>query len=238
MATLFSKIVTDIDVTRSLSIPTSSLGSIPFEEGHFTDMNVYDDCGRFWVFRCSIQQMGSEDRVLSVNWIEFVRHKNVRVDDKVIFLEETCINDPTTGAKIKIEVKRKIRLYGQDIWADVKPKPWPDEPPIHKHNLRRSLEETRKLTYIHGEDEEEVTKGGMMSPYSIRQQKRSNDQFRIFPMTNHALKLVHHRNRSTLSFASTAANKAPNRDRLRKTDGDLCMKMADVAALVASMPIQ
>ncbi|KAK1577855.1 hypothetical protein Q3G72_025430 [Acer saccharum] len=120
MATLFSKIVTDMDVTRNLSIPTSSLSSIPFEEGQFMDMHVYDDCGRFWVFRCSIQQMGSEGRVLSVNWIEFVGHKNVRVDDKVIFLEETCINDPTTRAKIKIEVKRKIRLFGQDFWADVK----------------------------------------------------------------------------------------------------------------------
>ncbi|KAK4834994.1 hypothetical protein QYF36_003616 [Acer negundo] len=41
----------------------------------------------------------------------------------------------------------------------IRPKPWPDEPPIHKHNLRRGLEETRKLTYIHGEDEEEVTRG-------------------------------------------------------------------------------
>ncbi|KAK0590155.1 hypothetical protein LWI29_023319 [Acer saccharum] len=40
---IVQKIVTDMDVTRNLSIPTSSLSSIPFEEGQFMDMHVYDD---------------------------------------------------------------------------------------------------------------------------------------------------------------------------------------------------
>ncbi|TXG53777.1 hypothetical protein EZV62_019033 [Acer yangbiense] len=118
---IFSKIVTEIDITRSLSIPTSSLGLIPLEEGHSVDMHVYDSCGRLWIFRSSIlqQSTGCEGLVLSVNWLEFVSHKNVKVDDEVIFIEEIIMNGPGVGARLYIQVRRKIRLFGQDIWADL-----------------------------------------------------------------------------------------------------------------------
>ena len=119
MATLFSKVVTEMDVTRSLSISISSLGLIPLEEGPSMDMHVFDDdSGRLWDFRCSIQHNTyCEGRVISVDWLEFVGHKNVRVDDKVIFVEQVT-NDQSM--RLKVEVKRRIRLFGQDIWAAVR----------------------------------------------------------------------------------------------------------------------
>ncbi|KAK0574126.1 hypothetical protein LWI29_018548 [Acer saccharum] len=87
----------------------------------------------------------------------------------------------------------------------IRPKPWPDEPPIHTgHKLRTSLEKTRKLTYIHDENEE-VTRGGEVSPGSNRQQRRSVGQNRIFLVTDQALQWNYHRFRPTLSRAAAPA---------------------------------
>ncbi|KAJ0093162.1 hypothetical protein Patl1_27070 [Pistacia atlantica] len=116
MATIFSKFLTEMDVTRSLVIPTNFMGLIDFEKGRVMDMHVHDDAGGLWMFRCSVQQNGIVGDVLCVDWIEFVQHRNVKVEDKVIFVME----DEAMGGRMKIEVKRKIRLFGQDIWADVK----------------------------------------------------------------------------------------------------------------------
>ncbi|KAJ0015102.1 hypothetical protein Pint_20352 [Pistacia integerrima] len=118
MATLFSKFVDEIDITRSLSLPVSPMGLIYFEENHLLDMHVQDDCGQLWIFRCSIQKNGDAGCALSVDWLEFARHKDVRIGDEVIFQE--IVKDQAMGARIKIQVKRKIRLFGQDIWGDVK----------------------------------------------------------------------------------------------------------------------
>ncbi|KAJ0094029.1 hypothetical protein Patl1_27065 [Pistacia atlantica] len=114
MATIFSKFLTEMDVTRSLVIPTNFMGLIDFEKGRVMDMHVHDDAG-LDVYLL-VQQNGIVGDVLCVDWIEFVQHKNVKVKDKVIFVME----DEAMGGRMKIEVKRKIRLFGQDIWADVK----------------------------------------------------------------------------------------------------------------------
>ncbi|KAJ0031882.1 hypothetical protein Pint_13600 [Pistacia integerrima] len=119
MATLFSKFVNEIDMTRSLSIPTSPMGLKHFEENQLMDMHVQDDCGQLWMFSCSIQKNGDAGCALCVDWLEFVRHKDVRIGDEVIFIED-IVKDEAMGARIKIQVKRKIRLFGQDIWAPVK----------------------------------------------------------------------------------------------------------------------
>ncbi|KAJ0035465.1 hypothetical protein Pint_26425 [Pistacia integerrima] len=105
-----------MDVTTSLVIPTNFMGLLDFENGHLKDMHVHDDAGGLWMFHYSVQQNDIIGDVLCVDWIEFVQHKNVKVEDKVIFVME----DEAMGGRMKIEVKRKITLFGQDIWADVK----------------------------------------------------------------------------------------------------------------------
>ena len=119
MAILISKFATKADVESRLSFPTCSLGLLPFEEGQSMNMSLYDKCGCQWIFACTIQQNDSIGQVLSMDWMEFVRHKDVRENDKVIILEEEIIKNHIIGTRMKIEVKRKIRLFGQDIWADV-----------------------------------------------------------------------------------------------------------------------
>jgi len=119
MTTLFSKLLTKADIENGLSIPASTLGPLPFQEGHSMNMHVHDGNGQEWIFSCPIKGNESVGRFLSVGWIEFVRERNLQVDDNVTILEEV-MNNRATGTWIKIEVKRKIRLFGKDIWADVK----------------------------------------------------------------------------------------------------------------------
>ncbi|OAY39820.1 hypothetical protein MANES_10G124700v8 [Manihot esculenta] len=119
MAILITKLLSQADIESCLSFPTSSLGPLPFQEGHSLDMNVHDQSGQEWIFSCTIQRNDSVGQFLSVGWLEFVRHKNLAVNDEVIFVEEALENQAVRSCRIKIQVKRKIRLFGNDIWADV-----------------------------------------------------------------------------------------------------------------------
>ncbi|KAJ6416209.1 hypothetical protein OIU84_004919 [Salix udensis] len=116
MTTLFSKSLSKADIENVLSIPACTLGPLPFREGHSMNMHAHDGNGQEWIFSCNIQRNESVGHFLSVGWIEFVRERNLQVDDSVTILEEVMKNQATC---IKLEVKRKIRLFGKDIWADV-----------------------------------------------------------------------------------------------------------------------
>uniref|UniRef100_A0A6N2M8K1 TF-B3 domain-containing protein n=1 Tax=Salix viminalis TaxID=40686 RepID=A0A6N2M8K1_SALVM len=102
MAMVFSKVLTADDIENGLSIPGSSLGQLPDQEGLTMSMQRNDSVGHF----------------LSVGWNKFVRERDLRVDDKVTIHEE-AMKKEGSGTWIKVEVKRKIRLFGEDIWADV-----------------------------------------------------------------------------------------------------------------------
>ncbi|KAK6240987.1 hypothetical protein SCA6_006376 [Theobroma cacao] len=119
--TLFSKPLTKSDVEKSLLIPTHSFNTLLLEEGQFFNMNVVDSAGNAWTFPCFIQQNNDEIKgpsVISVGWLKFLHNKDVRVGDTV-FLYQISLDDNCTGTQFRIEVKRKIRLLGQDIWAAV-----------------------------------------------------------------------------------------------------------------------
>lgn len=86
------------------------------------NMTVYDyKSKREYMFCCTVRRRkemteDEDEGVLSVGWIEFVRRKNLKPCDKVIFYDEV---DDTGKATLKIEVKRRIRLFGHDIWAQI-----------------------------------------------------------------------------------------------------------------------
>ena len=82
------------------------------------NLTVYDHKSeREWMFCCTVRRNEiTDDGVLSVGWLEFVQRKNLKPDDEVNFQEEI---DHTDKATLKIEAKRKIRLFGHDIWAQV-----------------------------------------------------------------------------------------------------------------------
>ena len=121
---MFSKLLTKSDVEKSLLIPTCSFNVFPFEQGHFFYMNVVDNTGNAWTFPCFIQQISDDHQsigssVISIGWQNFAGKKHVRVGD-MVFLHRKCLDDNSIGmTQFRIEVKRKIRLLGQDIWAAV-----------------------------------------------------------------------------------------------------------------------
>lgn len=78
-------------------------------------MNALDNNGKTWSFPCSVYQDESSGTVVSVCWDEFVRQKGVRANDKVVIKEKSMVE----GTTFMIDVKRKIRLLGEDIWADI-----------------------------------------------------------------------------------------------------------------------
>ncbi|KAH1099009.1 hypothetical protein J1N35_015930 [Gossypium stocksii] len=97
------KAVTKSDIEKSLLMPTDSFSTfpVPFEGDRFFNVTAVDGTGKAWDFPCFIQQ-------------------NVRAGDTV-FLHRKPMDggggELTASAKLKIEVKRKIRLMGEDIWA-------------------------------------------------------------------------------------------------------------------------
>ncbi|GLT63676.1 hypothetical protein SLA2020_362220 [Shorea laevis] len=114
MAVMFSKLLTESDVNKNLSILFCSMGSsIPEEGGLY--MNALDNTGKAWSFPCSVHHEETTGTVVSVCWDEFVREKGVRANDKVVLKEKSMAE----GTIFMVDVKRKIRLFGEDIWADV-----------------------------------------------------------------------------------------------------------------------
>ncbi|XVF67659.1 hypothetical protein PTKIN_Ptkin10aG0139200 [Pterospermum kingtungense] len=129
MTMSISKVLTKSDIEKSLLISAACCfdsNILPLEEGHFYDINVIDNTGKAWSFPCFIQQisegMHMEPPVLSVGWLKFVCDKDVRVGDMVFLHQKYAMDDhddDSTCKQLKIEVKRKIRLMGEDIWAAV-----------------------------------------------------------------------------------------------------------------------
>ncbi|XWS40004.1 hypothetical protein CRYUN_Cryun18bG0103000 [Craigia yunnanensis] len=120
---MFSKLLTKSDIEKSLLIPACAFDVLPSEEGHFFYMNVVDLTGNAWIFPCFVQQISDDQSigssVISVGWLKFVWNKDVRVGD-MVFLQQKSLDDNSSGStQFRIEVKRKIRLLGQDIWAAV-----------------------------------------------------------------------------------------------------------------------
>ncbi|GKV21236.1 hypothetical protein SLEP1_g31233 [Rubroshorea leprosula] len=109
---MFSKLLTEADVVKSLLIPSCSVDVQ--EEGNLY-MQALDKNGKTWSFTCSVHRDETAGAVLSVCWDEFVREKNVRANDKVVLKE----NSTAGGTIFMVDVQRKIRLFGEDIWADI-----------------------------------------------------------------------------------------------------------------------
>ncbi|EOX98129.1 Uncharacterized protein TCM_006964 [Theobroma cacao] len=115
---LFSKLLTQTDIEKRLSVPTHILHLFPFLDGdRFADLQVKDSSGGLWTFRCIYRDGIYAKPVFSKGWLEFVYAKNLQIDDEVAFHKD---KDIEAAVPYRIEVKRKLmRLMGQDIWIEV-----------------------------------------------------------------------------------------------------------------------
>ena len=113
---LCSKILTATDVGVRLSFPTATMREhFRLEEGtQSVDFQVRDKDRKVWTFRLYTRKNnGYPKPVLTKGWIDFVKQKNLRVGDKMIFLVHE------SGDQLEIRVQRNIKLFGQEHWADL-----------------------------------------------------------------------------------------------------------------------
>ncbi|XVE93286.1 hypothetical protein REPUB_Repub01dG0177700 [Reevesia pubescens] len=97
-------------------------GIYNFEVGGLICLDFVDhSTGKAWTFLGSFvsnEENGSV--VLPTSWPQFVSEKSLKANDEVVFVGQSLqVDDKAPLKKFKIEVKRKIRLFGQDIWGDI-----------------------------------------------------------------------------------------------------------------------
>ncbi|XVF45215.1 hypothetical protein PTKIN_Ptkin02bG0187200 [Pterospermum kingtungense] len=106
---IFIKELTANDVERKLSVPEGCLHALPWSEAcqGTVLLQVKDDVGILWNFRC-MKRLGAVERLVIVSgWIQFVQSKELHCGDVVIFYRE---DDIVSGAHYKIEVQRNNLL--------------------------------------------------------------------------------------------------------------------------------
>ena len=109
-----SKRLTRNDVEQCLSFSVPRILNV--EVGNLFYLYVRDSTGEAYTFPCSIQQKEDMGLVVSINWHGFVRVKEIRPDDEVFLLGE-FMGGEDTRMQFSIELQRKIRLFGRDIWG-------------------------------------------------------------------------------------------------------------------------
>ncbi|KAK8706633.1 hypothetical protein V6N13_050188 [Hibiscus sabdariffa] len=122
MELIFSKLLTQTDIERRLSVPTRILYLLHLlddgdRDGHRSaDLRVTDGSGDVWTFRCIWRDGVYAKPVFSKGWLEFVYAKKLKMYDKVVLYGEK----DGGGVTYRIEVRRNIlRLMGQDIWIEL-----------------------------------------------------------------------------------------------------------------------
>ncbi|MBA0631048.1 hypothetical protein Godav_003083, partial [Gossypium davidsonii] len=102
---IFVKVLTKIDIERSLSLPDSCLQASPQSQRSHGDgeekLQVKDDVGILWNFHCTIRSgVVPKLDIVSV-WIQFVRFKQLNTSDVIVLNKD---DDTLTGPHYKIEV--------------------------------------------------------------------------------------------------------------------------------------
>ncbi|OMP01590.1 hypothetical protein COLO4_11748 [Corchorus olitorius] len=111
-----SKRLSPKDVEESLCFPLPRILNV--EEGEIFQLQVRDKGDQAWTFSCSIEQHQEIGLALTVRWLAFVGAKGIKADDEVILQGEFMGSDDMR-LQFLIEVKRKIRLFGKDMWGDL-----------------------------------------------------------------------------------------------------------------------
>ncbi|OMP11637.1 hypothetical protein CCACVL1_00371 [Corchorus capsularis] len=111
-----SKRLSPKDVEESLAFPLPRILSV--EEGEIFQLQVRDKSDQAWTFSCSIQQHQEMGLALTVGWLEFVGAKGIKADDEVI-LQGEFMGSQDMKLEFLIEVKRKIKLFGKDMWGNL-----------------------------------------------------------------------------------------------------------------------
>nr|KJB74571.1 hypothetical protein B456_012G151200 [Gossypium raimondii] len=107
---IFIKVLTKIDIERTLSLPDSCLQAAPqLQRSHGGEkLQVKDDVGILWNFHCTIRSGVFPKLDIVSGWIQFVRFKQLNTGDAIVLYKD---DDTLTGPHYKIEV---LKGHGDD----------------------------------------------------------------------------------------------------------------------------
>ncbi|MBA0569826.1 hypothetical protein Golob_003528, partial [Gossypium lobatum] len=91
-----------------------------FQEGSMFFVNVTDNLGKARTFIGTFYTNPEIGKYVSIKWPQFSSEKGLKANDEVIFTERPCRKSEAPWKKFKLVIKRKIRLFGQDIWGELK----------------------------------------------------------------------------------------------------------------------
>ncbi|XVF01174.1 hypothetical protein REPUB_Repub04eG0065700 [Reevesia pubescens] len=77
--------------------------------------------GKAWIFLGSLHSNEEMGAFVYISLPQFVREKALKANNEIALIEQSLddVNDKAPWKKFKIEVKRKIRLFGRDIWGNL-----------------------------------------------------------------------------------------------------------------------
>ncbi|GLT97024.1 hypothetical protein SLE2022_146110 [Rubroshorea leprosula] len=105
---IFSKCLSKTDIGKRLSVPSKSLKYFPLSGKHHTvDLEVKDESGRVWTFRCYTRKNGHQKPVLTKGWRQFVCTKKLEIGDRVKF----CKDEKGPG-RYCVKVEKAVKVFG------------------------------------------------------------------------------------------------------------------------------
>ncbi|GKV01913.1 hypothetical protein SLEP1_g14424 [Rubroshorea leprosula] len=111
----FEKKLTRTDEGSMLVIPTRfARNHMRRVEGGSENITVVDVGGRVWRFGYYVRRHRNPRPVLRSGWRRYVLEKGLKVGDKIIF--ERVDGFPE---RYRIGARRRIKLFGLEVWTDV-----------------------------------------------------------------------------------------------------------------------
>ncbi|TYI59824.1 hypothetical protein E1A91_D10G063300v1 [Gossypium mustelinum] len=90
-----------------------------FQENRMFYMDIMDSLGKEWTFVGSFYTNQEVGNYVSISLLQFFTEKGLKPNDEVTFTKIPQGEDEWTWKKFKVEIKRKITLFGQEIWGEL-----------------------------------------------------------------------------------------------------------------------
>lgn len=88
-----------------------------FQKDRLFSMDATDNVGKEWTFVGAFHANDNVGDFVSINFPGFIIDKGLKVKDEITFTEIPQGNKPWKN--FKAVVKRKIKLFGQDMWGEL-----------------------------------------------------------------------------------------------------------------------
>ncbi|KAL4283683.1 hypothetical protein GQ457_16G001550 [Hibiscus cannabinus] len=117
----FSKLLTQREVEqRTVLFPFDAVASVfEFQKGRLFCIDAMDSLEKMWSFIGMFHNNEEFGNCVSICLHQFSVEKGLKANDEITFTERPQQESMRTYKRFKVETKRKIRLFGQDIWGEL-----------------------------------------------------------------------------------------------------------------------